>query len=63
MTEHRWQVVRIEANDVPNQDAGQRRHVAVHTVHRHGEPRGYLADQGLSSTGRRLELLANQAAG
>ncbi|MDF3932959.1 hypothetical protein [Pseudomonas citronellolis] len=63
MIEHRWQVVRIEADDVPDQNAGQRRHVAVHAVHHHGEPGGYLADQGLSVTGRGLELLAHQASG
>lgn len=63
MTEHRWQVVRIEADDVPDQNAGQRRHVAVHAVHHHREPRGHLADQGLSGTGRGLALLAHQAPG
>ncbi|MDF3845759.1 hypothetical protein P3W55_28970 [Pseudomonas citronellolis] len=63
MTEHRWQVVRIEADHVPDQNAGQRRHVAVHAVHHHREPRGYLADQWLSGTRRGLELLAHQAPG
>lgn len=61
--EHWRQVVRIEADDVPDQNAGQRRHVAVHAIHHHGEPIGYLADQGFSGTGRGLQLLTHQTSG